>query len=521
MKIFFAFLVFILLSLTLMTSAKKINGIVDSTEDFVFLTRFVFQPDEYGEMDYTFTYPATECCYQMLIFNDEPGQWPFVREHENELNCLERKELIPSYYNGKVTLSTSQNCELRMNNNTRQEEFFCHGKRHFDVIDERWWYIVIANCGGDGIKDFKYNIHLINGKTAFDNEFSADERYILQTDIAFLVLYFVVCFWLCYYRKFMIQRRMFNLTYRLFCYSCCLQTISLLFQTSALAKYATNGVGLEGLRTFGEIISSTSILLFVLLLILIAKGYTVTRARLRPTTNLKITVFTCFYFFAYFGLYAIQELTFDPRDVVNKYDSVAAFGIIIMQFIGLGWMYYACFFTIKHNRNKTLFYLMFLVTFSCWFLITPITIWTSNRFIAKWKRAKIVNGLELTTLFYGHLIFLILTRPAAANVFFPFHLTTNTVDISGNTDDEDSATTEPPVYSSLFGIGSSGAKYAVKNEKKKTTFDPIISSTIEEDDERSNPPPPSETVKLSIDAKDASALPKGRYIIVKAYVEEN
>ncbi|XP_033106764.1 transmembrane protein 145-like [Anneissia japonica] len=424
----YAILVIVFTLILPTTTAKHVDGVINSAHDFVFLTRFVFQPDEYGKMDYTFTYPTTECCYQMLIFNDEPDQWPYLREHEDQLDCFDKKELIPSHHNGKVTLSTSQNCEIRINNNSGEEEFYCHGKRHFDVKKERWWYIAIAHCGGDGINNFKYNIDLINGETAFDNHFSADERYILQTDITFLGLYLVICGCLLKCRKLMFQRRMLNAIYRLFCYSCCLQTISLFFQTIALGKYASNGVGFERLRKLGEMISSSSTLLFVLLLILVAKGYTVTRARLRPITSLKIAVFTCFYFFAYFGLYAMQQLFYDPRDVVNKYDSFAGFGIVIMHFIGLVWMYYACFFTIKHNRSKAVFYIPFIAIFTTWFLAGPITIWMSNEFIAKWKRAKIVSGLEMTAIFYGHVVFLLLTRPAANNQYFPFHLKTNTAE---------------------------------------------------------------------------------------------
>ncbi|XP_033104911.1 transmembrane protein 145-like [Anneissia japonica] len=437
----------------------------------------------------------------MLIFNDEPGQWPYMRKHEDQL------------------------------------EFYCHGTRDFDVIDERWWYIAIAHCGGDGITNFKYNINMTNGKTAFDNHFSADERYILQTDIVFLGIYLMICGCLLKFRNLMIEQRMLNVTYRLFSYSCYLQTISLLFQTIAYGMFAYDGTGVERLRKLGEMISSTSTLLFVLLLILVAKGYTVTRARLRSVTSIKIGVFTCCYFFIYFGLYALQEVLYDPRDVVNKYDSFAGLGIVIMHVIGLFWMYYACFFTIKHNHSKAMFYILFIIIFTTWFLATPITIWMSTGFIAKWQRAKIVNGMELFTIFNGHMVFLLLTRPAANNRYFPFHLKTNTVGVINDVDNYDEENPSPPPsdFSSLFS--ATKAKYLTESESSVSLKVPSDGrlSTISQTIKMTNPtnqtdnvpdaaPPGSspsgDVVKPSLPTAEASILPRGRFILVKAYVEE-
>ncbi|XP_033118942.1 transmembrane protein 145-like [Anneissia japonica] len=221
----------------------------------------------------------------------------------------------------------------------------------------------------------------------------------------------------------------------------------------------------------------------------------------------------------------MQELIYDPRDVVNKYDSFAGLGIIVLHFIGLAWMYYACFFTIKHYRGKAVFYIPFISIFTLWFLASPIIIWMSNNFLAKWERAKIVNGFEMTVMFYGHVVFLLLTRPDANNQYFPFHLKVNMVGIMNDDDvvcDEEKP--KPPMFSSLFN--ASQVKYVMDSECQETIYEsPVVPinfnrHTSNEDVAVDNLPS-SGTVKLCLSDKEADLLPKGRFILVKAFVEDN
>lgn len=46
---------------------------------------------------------------------------------------------------------------------------------------------------------------------------------------------------------------------------------------------------------------------FVLLLLLLAKGYTVTRGRLRPASAVKLTVFNCLYVLFYSLLFVFEQ----------------------------------------------------------------------------------------------------------------------------------------------------------------------------------------------------------------------
>ena len=74
--------------------------------------------------------------------------------------------------------------------------------------------------------------------------------------------------------------------------------------------YAINGVGLIRTKLVGRVMESVAEILFVLLLILLAKGYTVTRARLRQASAIKVTIFMCSYAVVYAALFIYEQVIF-------------------------------------------------------------------------------------------------------------------------------------------------------------------------------------------------------------------
>ncbi|XP_026537239.1 transmembrane protein 145 [Notechis scutatus] len=63
------------------------------------------------------------------------------------------------------------------------------------------------------------------------------------------------------------------------------------------------------------------------------------------------------------------------------------------------------------------------------FFAVPVTALIANFGIPKWAREKIVNGIQLGIHFYAHAVFLIITRPSAANKNFPYHVRTSQIGI--------------------------------------------------------------------------------------------
>ncbi|XP_023218945.1 transmembrane protein 145-like [Centruroides sculpturatus] len=179
----------------------------------------------------------------------------------------------------------------------------------------------------------------------------------------------------------------------------------------------------------GKLLEAISTLIFLLLLILIGKGYTVTRGRLRSITAAKIAVFMTIYVVVYAALYLYEQKFFDPGEVLYLYESPAGYGLIALRLLGWAWFVYAIIFTLIHYPEKSAFYTRLFLIYTLWFLSGPVVILISTFVVPKWMRESVINGVELSLSLLAHLFFFILTRPSAANKNFPFHVRTTQIGI--------------------------------------------------------------------------------------------
>uniref|UniRef100_A0A8C3U573 GPR180/TMEM145 transmembrane domain-containing protein n=1 Tax=Catharus ustulatus TaxID=91951 RepID=A0A8C3U573_CATUS len=122
------------------------------------------------------------------------------------------------------------------------------------------------------------------------------------------------------------------------------------------------------------------------------------------------------------GQGALGHQFFDPGQVLYTYESPAGYGLIALQFGAFGWFCAAVGATLSRVPERKNFYLPFLGAYTVWFLAVPVSALVANFGIPKWAREKIVNGIQLGTHLYAHGVFLVLTRPSAANRNFPFHV---------------------------------------------------------------------------------------------------
>ncbi|XP_026518304.1 transmembrane protein 145-like, partial [Terrapene carolina triunguis] len=72
--------------------------------DWVFLTRFCFLSD-YGRLDFRFRYPEAKCCENILLYFDDPSQWPAVYKQGNK-DCLMKESVIRPENNQVINLTT-------------------------------------------------------------------------------------------------------------------------------------------------------------------------------------------------------------------------------------------------------------------------------------------------------------------------------------------------------------------------------------------------------------------------------
>ncbi|CAG4949525.1 unnamed protein product [Parnassius apollo] len=344
----------------------------------------------------------------------------------------------------------------------------CHNSRRFRSARERWWFIAISNCESSKGLDVRYKFLMTNGPDGdfWREHFSADEFYVLPILLAYTFAYVMMMVAVVMCSVELKSRHLLHSTYKLFLMSVVAQHCGVIIQSLATVRYAITGVVFMTARTIGQFLCGISEMTFLLLLVLMAKGYTITRGRLKVAFTVKLTVFMCCYIVTYITLFVYQAKMFDPGEVLYLYESPAGYGLIVLRVTAWCAFAYATFFTVRKYPEKNTFYCPFFICGTLWFYAGPLFILTANSYIDKWVRESVVTAVLLFITFTGHIMFLILTLPVFANKNFPYHVRTTQIGVM-----------EVTGSSSIDGFGSNA--YHPTNGAAQTVIIPLTRRTEE------------------------------------------
>ncbi|XP_045106341.1 transmembrane protein 145-like [Portunus trituberculatus] len=422
-------LVWAWVTLTLLATpaeTKYSEGYIKTTERWLFLERFCFLSKD-GTFEFEVDYDLKYGTQRFLLYFDSPTQWPSV--YRTEKTCEEKESVLISGNNQKINLTlpfNNRECEVvRHPGDTAYNH--CKGFRSFDSLRERWWFVAVSNCESTQGMEMRYKLVMTNGDSYWYKHFSADEFYILRTNMSALAIQLGILLLALLASAELKKRELLHTTYRLYLATVSTQVFALSFLTLHYAKYGVNGIGFPFSKFIGRALHTASTVLMVLLLLLAAKGFNVTRGRLRQNSAVRLTAFMCMYIVTCLCLFIYEQQVFDPGEVLYLYESPAGYALVGLRLLAWLMFLYSCFFTVKHYPEKSGFYGPFFSFFSLWFLAGPMVIIICNHVIDKWVREKVVNGVDLSITLLGHLFFLVLTRPSAANKNFPFHVRTSQV----------------------------------------------------------------------------------------------
>nr|XP_054760379.1 transmembrane protein 145-like [Lytechinus pictus] len=414
---------------------------VNMAENWIFLARFCFLSD-IGRLRFEVQYPQSFETQNLILYYDEPGQWPSVYPLDTAplQTCLEKESVLKPENHQVVNLTTSyvwSGC-ARLETDVDSDwsrlfgdsHFFdCKGGRSFRSVRDRWWYIVLSNCNaGHGLL-MNYKLTMTNGEDWWYKHFSADQFGILATDIAFLFMFMALFGCSIYVAMILASRSLFHTTYKMYMWVLFLYILSLVFYIIFYADYANDGTEVRGLKFTARAFQSGADALFLLQLILMAKGYTITRGRLSHSGTVKITILMAIYCMLYAALFIYEVYAFDAGEVLYLYESPAGYVLVALRALTWLWFIYAIFFTLKHYPEKNSFYIPFFFCYTMWFLAMPVMNIIASLAMPKWWREKAMNAIELIIAFVAQLGFLILTRPSAANHNFPYHVRTSQVGV--------------------------------------------------------------------------------------------
>jgi hypothetical protein len=290
--------------------------------------------------------------------------------------------------------------------------------------------IVMCKAGEfcQGPLDVEYKLTMMNNEgNPLQDHFSADEFGILESTIVFMVLYTLLVIVATYSLLQLKRKRQLHHTVKIFFSSICFQTISLYIKLGYWenVKLGTdpqnNNLLVQTKRAYEcfDLFANFSMMLVVVLL---AKGWTVVRRKISAMGRVRFAVYMTTYMFLAISAMA-YGWSLEPGLVEYKYDTFAGELYVGARAVAAIWFTYAVFTTIRNYPSKRGFYRYFWFGYVLWILSVPIVAAIAN-VASIWAREYIVVITESVFNFLGHTVLLALLWPSHYNKQFPFHAKT-------------------------------------------------------------------------------------------------
>nr|CAD7602716.1 unnamed protein product [Timema genevievae] len=319
-----------------------------------------------------------------------------------------------------------------------------------DLKQPRFWYISMVACYRDSScqwhhldeeMEIDYDIWLVNGSpnvsgyNPFLYQFSVDRQcpgsvylvivrsrmYVLPSlckqDTAELYLVFFLCYVVLVPLQLYAATRQKHPVTRLFTASLLLEFLALCFILIHVLKFAFDGVGVGGMAVAGDILDILSRTTFMLLLLLLAKGWAVTRMEL----TYKPLVFSIWFLYGvvHILLYVWNMTEVDIVDDIDEYQTWPGWLIIVFRTLIMVWFLYELRNTMlyEHNTQKLNFFLHFGASALVWFIYLPIIALIALQVSALW-RFKLLLGITYSADCLAYCVMTHLLWPARSEQYF-------------------------------------------------------------------------------------------------------
>ncbi|XP_041460936.1 transmembrane protein 145-like [Lytechinus variegatus] len=395
-----------------------------------------------------------QCCYRLVIFDESYGQWGSIRPNEDRLTCRGKIDRVKDL-DFKIKLTgLDPVCHVTTDDNGFKW-LVCQGTIDFESRQRPQYYFVhLTNCRSNrkGLRNVSFSLHMTNGNNRL-KEFAENQKFMMETDLAFFLGYVVMTIVATRFRYVLSLRKLLHLTYRLFYSSLFFKTVCLLLLNIDLSRFARTGLEMTKMQDAAEVFSWLSTVFFVCVLLLVSKGFSITRAQISLPGTVKTICFGFIYLTFYTIVFFDQRVLLDPQDIIVSMTSLSASGLIGLKFTGSIIFVYGCIVTIKNHPRKVPFYLPFTIFFSVWFVAEPTYRLLYLYVYPVLKSPNIWNGIDLALCFTGHAYFLYITRPDRLNKRFPFHLRAGKVSFRDIDEDVEDLYIPSKDFYSIFQTG--------------------------------------------------------------------
>jgi len=379
-------------------SASKVQkGQLTSSNNWAYVAKFCFNndgPSVTGYLNWTAYDVQTDTL--LLFYDDEDGSWSSVYSQRNDLSCEQ-----------KVNMSLGRRLVL---DGVSSYELFN------DTMRPHYWWIAVAQCGEDSIS-FQYDFTFMNPGGAWEQQFSYDDQGLVGMYLFFWLVFTLGLMGHLLGVWQMVRNGTYHVLVRLLSAAIVLETTSLFVSFIHYAIYASNGIGSPGLLGLGDLLDMASQLVFMFLLVLIAKGWTITKQEITHKRILLILVSTLL--LGYLIMFTWENVGVDPASTLYIYESPPGIVVVILRVLVLLWFLWCLKSTHgeESHPSKKRFYLVFGAIYTAWFLMLPfITLVALG--IPAWNRYRVVQGMYLTATMLGYAALGYLFWPSKISEYF-------------------------------------------------------------------------------------------------------
>lgn len=308
------------------------------------------------------------------------------------------------------------------------------GSYAFASENPTWSFIALANCDllcydkGDNfcqgpLSNVKYYFEFTNGLGASKKHFSFEQIGLMDTQIVLWVFTTLLWGFALWVRSKLVAKRRYHHTARLLLCSIALAWLGLVLGMAYYGTVAWQGYGDAGALTGGRILFRLADALLVLLLVLLAKGWTIVRPKISVGGRVKLAVFGTLYGFASLVGAVWHDGFADPHAALYFYDSDAGLLLLLLRLGACAWFKYAAWTTKRQFPEKVPFYSVFNKVAFAWLLSTPMAALLALS-APLYERDKAVFVMERVFFFLAQLVLAVLYNPdGPLRRSFPFHTT--------------------------------------------------------------------------------------------------
>ncbi|CAG7725104.1 unnamed protein product [Allacma fusca] len=307
-----------------------------------------------------------------------------------------------------------------------------------DKTQAKFWYVSLVACYRDpktckwkhsrNYTAVQYDIWLVNGnpytkaQNPLEYQFSFDRQ-----DTVEIYLVFFVCYLVLVPLQVHAVLRQRHILPRLFTGSIALELTAVLSNVIHNLTFCLDGVGHPSLAVFGDISDILARAIFMLILLVLAKGWAVTRTEL--TSKPFIFGIWVLYGVIHILLYVWNQTEVDVIEDIDEYQTWPGWLILILRTIIMMWFVYELKDTMNHEHqpHKLNFFLHFGAAALVWFIYLPIVALIALQVSPLW-RSKLLLGITYSADCFAFAVMTHLLWPTRSQQYFL--LKTSTLDTS-------------------------------------------------------------------------------------------